>query len=561
MKIILRLIIALLLVNMSAHSIYGATTERKTFTCPTNLNLVKEWEHISATDANIATMSKEQILAEIQKHLEAQKNLSSWETRYHITSRQAPRKERSIPEIITTSQVHIISNGPKWFYERKAEREDKTAKNKSTEDERVASNGKTVSIIWPEENTAKTIDADQYTVLSGNMTIADFLPWLPAQPLLSYPDCFPDFNDFLTSQDTKLLPWYTNVNGDICYVIEHVVTAQHPLFKTTEELDEWRKGHPKEVEAWEKLKTETGWLLDFRAKSGDVRAVKLTTQLAIDSKLGFAIVKRTRGLENETPYVHALIFPMYEMVYKGFQEINKEIYIPYEMTYTQYTFGEEQIKVHKETQLTVEEFTVNKQYQPEIFEPDFPKGCGMIDSERGISYTVGDSNDTINALAAAAKARKEFYKNLSQEQVPALEPDKWINSDPIVLAEQKGRPVILHFWSLGCRPCIAELPQLQKQYGHTVESSTEPLFISIHPVAGDQELSELKKVIKKHEITFPVMVDSGPFEPPFGGKTFKKYMVGSFPTDITIDETGHISKIPEDIFINANSWWIKNLQK
>jgi hypothetical protein len=102
-----------------------------------------------------------------------------------------------------------------------------------------------------------------------------------------------------------------------------------------------------------------------------------------------------------------------------------------------------------------------------------------------------------------------------------------------------------------------ELPQLQEQYGRTVESSSEPLFISIHPFADGQNLSQLKKVIKENGITFPVMVDSPDTEVRSWGRTFKKYRVFGIPTKVSIDENGHFAEIDEEL-ITTSSWWFKN---
>jgi len=102
-----------------------------------------------------------------------------------------------------------------------------------------------------------------------------------------------------------------------------------------------------------------------------------------------------------------------------------------------------------------------------------------------------------------------------------------------------------------------ELPQLQEQYGHTVESASEPLFISIHPFVDGEYLRQLKNIIDKYGITFPVMMDSPGAERPFWGKTSKSYRVSSVPTEVRISQNGHFAEIDNEL-ITANSWWFKN---
>ena len=68
----------------------------------------------------------------------------------------------------------------------------------------------------------------------------------------------------------------------------------------------------------------------------------------------------------------------------------------------------------------------------------------------------------------------------------------------------------------------------------------------------------LKGKIREQGITFPVMVDKKITGKPGCGKTFRKYMVDGFPTDIRIDKNGHINfKALEKELINYKSKWIE----
>ena len=180
-----------------------------------------------------------------------------------------------------------------------------------------------------------------------------------------------------------------------------------------------------------------------------------------------------------------------------------------------------------------------------------------LDLDRRISYIIEDSEDKIDALVTAAKVREDFYNKLRSEEAPDLEYSEWINSKPILLADRKGKPIILHFWSIGCGPCMHELPQLQMQYGQVPEDATSELFISIHQFVNGNELEQLKKTIEKHGITFPVMVDAPDLEGRSWGKTFKRYMVFSIPTEVKIDKKGHFAEIDQH-YISTDSRWMND---
>jgi peroxiredoxin len=191
-----------------------------------------------------------------------------------------------------------------------------------------------------------------------------------------------------------------------------------------------------------------------------------------------------------------------------------------------------------------------------MFETKIPEGYSVTDVDKGIVYTAGDSNETLAALLAGVQARDVFYSKLSDGPAPSLEASQWFNTKPISLSDYTGREIILHFWSIGCRPCVHELPRLQEQYGPTLKSSSGPLFISIHPFAEGKNLEQLKEMIKKYGITFPVMVDSGGDKQWPIGKTHKKYRNDAWPTNIKIDPNGHFAGFSEKVLINTSSRWI-----
>ncbi len=546
MKIILRLnIIAIGLVVVCVCSWCGAVPVDGIYKGPRKQIFVQEWEQVWASDANIAVMSKEQIIAEAQKGLEAQKILKSWEAEYHVTSRQFPLETMPVHEVITKSQVRWISDGTKWLFENLEKVVNRTTNGSYDSNQRIASNGKVISMIWLNSKEATVQSKDKFSCASTTATITDFLPSLPVEPSSPEEASFPKVYEILGASDTKLLPWYTRVGGNICYVLEHTATEQQPVFKSQEEVENWVRMNPeKETQTIE---------IDPNAKPGEMRVMKTKVRLAIDPATGFSIVRWAIGFRTESSNFIIANFPNAEITYEDFGEVAGDVYIPWQMSFKIFQ-GPEQ--VGREEYLELRKFTVNKQYEPELFELDFPTGYNVIDGERGIYYTVGDSNEKIDALLAGAKAKKEFYDKLSGQQAPALEASGWLNTERIGLAEKKGREIILHYWSIGCAPCMAELGRLQQLYGRTLELTSGPLFISIHPFAEGENLSQLKDTIDKYGIAFPVMMDSPGAERPFFGKTSQKYRIDAVPAEVSIDKNGYFAGIDSGL-VSATSSWVE----
>jgi thiol-disulfide isomerase/thioredoxin len=504
---------------------------------------VDEWPVVKPEDAAIPELNKAQLIAEVEKFVNKYQTFSSWEAKYKVTFRQSPREQGdgTIPEFISSSQVHTVSNAPKWLYQTRKEtkwlsqdQKERKGKTPSVQNKKVASDGKVVRMILPDVKQGQVKDQSRYRVSPNIPTLVNFLPYLPAESCLASRG-FPELLDILDDPNTKLLPWYTRVDGHTCYVLERITKQEKPIFRAKQAAN---------------LKKDTN-------SSPTIRVDTTKTRLAIDPELNYAIVRWALGNQTELPGSTTAIFPLKEIIYGDFRQVADGTNIPWQMTYTLYTFDKDGAKkVNNQTQVELGEFVVDRQYDPRLFELDFPKGYQVMDITKGISYTAGDSKQQIDTLVAAARRRAAFYDSLRNKEAPALEASQWLNTGPISLAEQKGRPVILHFWSIGCAPCMHEMPQLQEKYGQTLKRTSEPLFISIHPFVDGDYLKELESTIKKKRITFPVMVDAPDLEERPLGITFKKYMVFSFPTEVKIDENGHFVEIGKGT-IASDSEWLK----
>jgi len=202
-------------------------------------------------------------------------------------------------------------------------------------------------------------------------------------------------------------------------------------------------------------------------------------------------------------------------------------------------------------EVVLEDFQTDRHYPSDLFRFDPPKGYHVCDSIRGIQYSVGDSEEKIAALLAAAQAKKAFYEALKKKPAPPLEGAVWLNTEPIRLEDARGKHIQLHFWSIGCAPCLYELPRLEQAWGHSPPGPIRNdrgnyVFISIHPYVDGDGLQQLKDLLRDKQITFPVMVDSRAPDGKAWGKTSAYYHVYSEPSDVWIDEKGHVARISSE---------------
>lgn len=102
-----------------------------------------------------------------------------------------------------------------------------------------------------------------------------------------------------------------------------------------------------------------------------------------------------------------------------------------------------------------------------------------------------------------------------------------------------GEVTVLNFWFIKCKPCVREIPDLNK----LVEKYPSINFIA---PAYDQE-SDLKTFLQKTEFKYNVIPDAS--------KLCEKLNINTFPTHIVVDKKGII----RDIFIGASEEMLQKI--
>jgi thiol-disulfide isomerase/thioredoxin len=128
------------------------------------------------------------------------------------------------------------------------------------------------------------------------------------------------------------------------------------------------------------------------------------------------------------------------------------------------------------------------------------------------------------------------WRAMSASRIRAPElPDnlEWFNTDePVRLAEQPGKVVLLDFWTYSSITCLHTLPDLawlRRKYGDRL------MVIGIHSpkFSTERDSASLQKAINRHYIRHPVLND-----PEL--RLWKKYAIKSWPSLIFIDPEGYI---------------------
>lgn len=102
-----------------------------------------------------------------------------------------------------------------------------------------------------------------------------------------------------------------------------------------------------------------------------------------------------------------------------------------------------------------------------------------------------------------------------------------MEGNTITTESTKGKVVVLNFWFIACKPCIAEIPELNEVH-EKYKDNKDVVFASITFDKKDK----VEKFLKNTPIHYPVV--------PYQRITISRFGVSSYPTNIVIGKDGKI---------------------
>lgn len=103
-----------------------------------------------------------------------------------------------------------------------------------------------------------------------------------------------------------------------------------------------------------------------------------------------------------------------------------------------------------------------------------------------------------------------------------------LQGNKISVSSLKGKVIVLNFWASWCPPCRAEIPDFVKIYQKYKDKG-----LVIIGVAVSSKIDDVKEIVKKYNISYPVAVDDGSAEKAYGPIT-------AVPTTFIIDTQGNL---------------------
>jgi peroxiredoxin len=148
-------------------------------------------------------------------------------------------------------------------------------------------------------------------------------------------------------------------------------------------------------------------------------------------------------------------------------------------------------------------------------------------------YMDGDGEIKVVVLRKATDEEKKMMEEMMMngggseligKDAPAFKMED-INGNTISSKDAKGKVIVLNFWFIACKPCKAEIPELNEVY-EKYKENPDVVFAS---VTFDKS-KKVKSFLKKHPIKYPVVSDAK--------EICKLFNIFSYPTNIIIDKNG-----------------------
>ncbi len=111
--------------------------------------------------------------------------------------------------------------------------------------------------------------------------------------------------------------------------------------------------------------------------------------------------------------------------------------------------------------------------------------------------------------------------------------DHWLNSQPLTLAQLRGKVVLVDFWTYSCINCIRTLPYVEGWYQKYAADGLVIVGVHTPEFAFEHDTNNVSAAIARYGITYPVAQDNE-------FKTWNAYSNEYWPADYLIDATGHI---------------------
>jgi peroxiredoxin len=146
---------------------------------------------------------------------------------------------------------------------------------------------------------------------------------------------------------------------------------------------------------------------------------------------------------------------------------------------------------------------------------------------------------------------------MTSSMAPAWQVSRWFNSEPLALADLRGKVVLLHAFQMLCPACAMQaLPQMQRV--RRAFAGERLAVVGLHTVFEHHDAQgpvSLAAFLHEYRYDFPVGVDMYDEGEPLP-RTMRSYAMQGTPTMILIDAEGRLRQqhfgVADDLALGAS---------
>lgn len=155
-----------------------------------------------------------------------------------------------------------------------------------------------------------------------------------------------------------------------------------------------------------------------------------------------------------------------------------------------------------------------------------------------VIYMIYGENVSAVAIPPITQSTNEPVTQLTHGVNPYSAPEiagitAWINSQPLLLNEMKGKVVLIDFWAYSCINCIRTLPYLKDWYQKYRDKGFVIIGVHAPEFQFEHDFANVKNAVEKDGIQYPVALDNN-------FVTWQNYKNQYWPAHYLIDKNGNV---------------------
>lgn len=175
--------------------------------------------------------------------------------------------------------------------------------------------------------------------------------------------------------------------------------------------------------------------------------------------------------------------------------------------------------------------------------PTQPNNTAMTATTSDSMMTTSSAMTSVVASASTVMAMAQpttapaTTKSVASLPVLRKAPDwnnqNWLNSQPLTLADLRGKVVLVEFWTFECINCQHVMPAMRQYYDEFKDSNFALISFHDPEFSTERDWNNVQQAVKEDNIKYAVAQDND-------FKTWNAFGVNAWPTWFLIDKQGNI---------------------